>query len=72
MVLRNNCEKMSSKGKILDFIKKEKLCVLSTINNKGWPQPAVIEFSADEKLELIFDTFANARKVKNLAKNQDG
>ena len=60
-----------NKQKILDFIKKKNLMVLSTTNSKGNSESAVIAFSETEKLELIFGTFNNTRKYKNLLSNQN-
>lgn len=60
-----------NKQKILDFIKKKKLAVLSTINSKGKPESAVIAFSETENLELIFGTFNTTRKYKNLQSEQN-
>ncbi len=57
------------KKDLLDFIKKQKLAVISTISSQGDPQAAVIEFGENDNLELIFDTFNTARKYKNLKKN---
>lgn len=54
---------------IRDFIKRHKLAVLSTVNTDDKPQSAVLEFGETEELELIFDTFASARKYKNLQTN---
>ncbi len=59
------------KQKILDFIKKKKLGVISTINQEGKPESAVVAFSETDKLELIFGTFNTTRKYKNLKANQN-
>lgn len=61
---------MDKKKVILEFIKKQKLAVLSTINSRGKPQSAVLEFGDTDKLEIIFDTFPDARKYKNLKQNK--
>lgn len=52
--------------KILDFIKKQKLAVISTINKESNPQSGVIAFAETDHLELIFGTFNNTRKYTNL------
>ena len=62
---------MSQKQKILDFIKRNKLMVISTINPQGIPQSAVLEFGETDNLEIIFDTFNTARKYRNLKHNQN-
>ncbi len=56
---------------IWNFIKKHSLCALTTVNAKGNPEAAVIEFSEREPFELIFDTFVMYRKYGNIQKNQN-
>lgn len=60
---------MNDKKKILDFMKTQKLMVLSTIHPNGSPEAAVMEFAETDKLELIFDTFTTYRKYPNLKAN---
>lgn len=55
---------------ILEFIKKQKLAVVSTVD-KDKPQSAVLEFGENDDFELIFDTFTISRKYKNLQKNKN-
>ncbi len=57
---------MNNHQKILHFIEKQKLAVLSTINEQSNPESAVIAFSETDELELIFGTFQNTRKYHNL------
>lgn len=54
---------------IFDFIKKHKICVLSTIHKDGSPESAVVEFGESADLEIIFDTLKTYRKYKNLKEN---
>ena len=57
-------------GKILDFLKSQTICVVATIdaqNNK--PESAVVAFSETKNLEIIFGTFIDTRKFKNLLNN---
>jgi len=60
---------VDKKKLILDFIKKQKIAVLSTVTPDNKSQSAVLEFGQTETLEIIFDTFATARKYKNLKQN---
>ena len=60
-----------NKRKVLDFIKKKKLAVVSTINFKGISESALVAFSETDKLEIIFGTFKNTRKYKNLQNNKN-
>src|SRR3989344_313246 len=55
---------------VIDFLKKNSLAVISTIdsaNNK--PDAALVAFAETDKLEIIFHTFNNSRKYKNLQTN---
>lgn len=62
---------MDEKSKILDYIKKQKLAIISTIGKKRKPESAVVAFSETEDLEIIFGTFCTTRKYKNLKYNKD-
>jgi pyridoxine/pyridoxamine 5'-phosphate oxidase len=57
------------KDKILHFISAQHLCVLSTINQEGLSESAVIGFGETENFELIFGTDVNSRKYTNLKHN---
>lgn len=62
---------MNQKKIILDFIKKQRLAVISTVGIDSKPESAVLEFGETEKLEIIFDTFSTSRKYKNLQTNKN-
>ncbi|KKR93313.1 MAG: hypothetical protein UU41_C0020G0003 [Candidatus Roizmanbacteria bacterium GW2011_GWA1_41_13] len=62
---------MDRKQVILDFIKKQKLAVISTVGIDNKPESAVLEFGETEELELIFDTLTSSRKYKNLQTNKN-
>ena len=55
--------------KILDFIKRHHIGVLSTVNQKHLPQAAVVGFAENEKFEIFFGTFTDSRKFQNLVYN---
>ncbi|MDO8508363.1 MAG: pyridoxamine 5'-phosphate oxidase family protein [Nanoarchaeota archaeon] len=57
------------KLKILNFISSKKLTVISTINKQNHPESAVVAFSQNSNLELIFGTSSTSRKYKNLQNN---
>lgn len=61
---------MLSKGQIkaliLDFIRRQKIAVISTVTAENKPEAAVIEFGETQELELIFDTFSSYRKYQNI------
>lgn len=60
---------MNKKKVILDFIKKNKIGVISTVNPQNKPESAVVEFGETDNLELIFDAYSNSRKAKNIKLN---
>ena len=62
---------MDKKQIILNFLKKEQLMVLSTINKKGKPQSALVGFSETPNLEIIFGTLNTTRKYENLMNNKE-
>lgn len=55
--------------KLYDFIKTEKYAVVSSTNRAGQPESALVAFSENEKLELVFATSKNSRKIKNILLN---
>ena len=57
------------KKKILDFIKTQILGVVSTVDANNNPESAVVAFSETDNLELIFGSFSDTRKNKNLQNN---
>ncbi|HSW99859.1 MAG TPA: pyridoxamine 5'-phosphate oxidase family protein [Patescibacteria group bacterium] len=60
---------MDEKTFVLDFIKKQKLATISTVNENAKPEAAVIGFGQTNNLELIFGTNNSSRKYKNVVKN---
>lgn len=58
-----------NKKQILDFIKKQRLAVLSTVNKEGNPQSAVLEFGETNDFEIIIDTLKTSRKYRNIIEN---
>ncbi|TSC77136.1 MAG: putative stress protein (general stress protein 26) [Parcubacteria group bacterium Gr01-1014_31] len=57
--------------KIKTLINQNKLAVLSTVTSENTSESAVVELSARENLELIFDTLSTFRKYENLKSNQN-
>ncbi len=56
---------------ILDFIRRHKLAVLSTVSPEHTSESAALEFGETDKLELIFDCFETAKKYQNLLANKN-
>lgn len=62
---------MDKKQIILDFIKKHKIAVISTVGSDCNPESAVLEFGETDDLKLVFDTFTSSRKYRNLSTNKN-
>jgi general stress protein 26 len=54
---------------VYEFMKKERLAVLSTVTSDGQPQSALMGMAVTPELEIIFDTVKSSRKYPNLKKN---
>lgn len=58
------------KKKILEFLKKWQLAVISTIHSdRNAPESAVVAFTEIEDLKIVIGTSNTTRKYKNLQKN---
>ncbi len=55
--------------RIYNFIKNEKYAVISSVNEAGQPESALVAFSETENLEIIFATGDTTRKVQNILLN---
>lgn len=63
-------DKRIVKNKILEFLNKHKLAVISTIHsNKDAPESAVVGFANTDSLEIIFGTSCKTRKHANIQAN---
>jgi len=51
---------------VLAFLRTKKFGVVSTISPEGKPQSAVVGIAVTEDLEILFDTLATTRKIRNL------
>ena len=58
------------KARLLDFLARNKLGVLSTIGPKGEPQSALVGIAITPEFEIIFDTVSRSRKFANLVRDQ--
>jgi len=54
---------------LLDFIRRHRYCVVSSIAENGAPQSAVVGFAVSPEFEIIFDTVKSSRKYRNLISN---
>lgn len=54
---------------LYDFIKKQLLAVLTTVNEKSQPEAALIGIVVTPELEIVFDTANTSRKYLNIIQN---
>ncbi len=54
---------------LLEFIKKHKIGILSTLGEE-FPESSVVDFVINDKFEIVFNTFVGSRKYRNLQKNR--
>lgn len=54
---------------IYQFIAKQKLGVISTVNAENKPEAAVVGIAVSENFEIIFDTVKASRKYANIMHN---
>lgn len=57
------------KDKILEVMSKNKHCVISTVGPNGSSQSALVGFSVNDDLEIVFGTNSYTRKYKNILRN---
>jgi len=60
---------MDRKELIYQFIAKQKLGVVSTVNAENKPEAAVVGIAVSENLEIIFDTVNASRKYQNIIRD---
>ena len=58
-----------SKDFLYDFIRQYKFGVISTISPDNCPQSAYVGLAVTTDLKIIFDTFSDSRKYKNILLN---
>jgi hypothetical protein len=56
------------KSELLDFLRQNKLAVVSTAGNEG-PQAAVVGIAVTDAFEIVFDTVSDSRKHAALLRN---
>jgi hypothetical protein len=54
---------------LLDYMRRHRLAVLSSIGSQGEPQTALIGIAVSPMYEVIFDTVTNSRKHANLLRD---
>jgi pyridoxine/pyridoxamine 5'-phosphate oxidase len=54
---------------IFEIAKTKRYLVVSTVNESGAPEAALMGFALTETHEVVFDTLSTSRKAVNLARN---
>jgi pyridoxine/pyridoxamine 5'-phosphate oxidase len=54
---------------IFDIAKTKRYLVVSTVNEAGAPEAALMGFALTQANEVVFDTLSTSRKAVNLARN---
>jgi PPOX class probable F420-dependent enzyme len=54
------------RAQLIEFVRQRGLAVLATRGPDGGPQAALVGITATDRGELVFDTAANSRKLRNL------
>jgi hypothetical protein len=55
-----------TRGELLAFLRRHRLCVQASASSSGVPQAAVVGFAVSDDLEIVFDTIGTTRKMQNL------
>src|SRR5579875_2712788 len=55
------------RAEVYDFLRKQRLAVVSSIGPEGAPQSALVGVAVTPALEIIFDTLRNSSKYRNLS-----
>ena len=58
-----------TRQELLEFIRGHSLVVQTSVSPTNGPQAAVVGVVATDELEIVFDTLATTRKVRNLRAN---
>jgi pyridoxine/pyridoxamine 5'-phosphate oxidase len=54
---------------VFDIAKRKRFLVVSTVNESGAPEAALMGFAVTEAKEIVFDTLSTSRKAGNLARS---
>ena len=54
---------------VFDIAKTNRYLVVSTVDESGAPEAALMGFALTQAKEVVFDTLSTSRKAVNLARN---
>ena len=52
---------------VFDIVKRKRFLVVSTVNDSGAPEAALMGYALTQRNEIVFDTMSDSRKAVNLA-----
>jgi general stress protein 26 len=64
-----NAEAVMTLEEVFDIAKAKRYLVVSTVNESGAPEAALMGFALTQTKEFVFDTLSTSRKAVNLALN---
>ena len=53
---------------VFDIVRRKRFVVVSTVDDSGAPEAALMGFALTERNEIVFDTLSDSRKAINLAR----
>lgn len=62
-------DKRMDRVALLEFIKRHRMAVQTSVSTSGGPQAALVAFVMGDGLEILFDTIQASRKVRNLRRD---
>ena len=54
---------------VFDIAKRKRFLIVSSVNESGAPEAALMGFALTQANEIVFDTLASSRKAVNLSRN---
>jgi pyridoxine/pyridoxamine 5'-phosphate oxidase len=69
VVVGGNAEAVMTLEEVFDIAKSKRYLVVSTIDESGAPESALMGFALTQAKEFVFDTLSTSRKAVNLALN---
>jgi PPOX class probable F420-dependent enzyme len=57
------------RAELVDFLRRQRLAVVSSLGADGAPQSAVVGIGTSEAGEVVFDTLGTSRKAQNLRRD---
>ena len=58
-----------TRTELVAFLRRYRLAVVASTDERGAPAAAVVGFAVSDALEIVFDTLASTRKYVNLARD---